>query len=89
MHITGTTRYQRLCKLGRLSRRKVAINPDPTNDQPAMNIPSWGEELKWMFMFASSMINVIRMLIRPRGIATLKQTTRGSTDDFLAVSELS
>ena len=46
MQITGATTYQRLWNLGRLKSLKVAMKPDPTNDQPARNIPSWGEELK-------------------------------------------
>lgn len=65
------------------------MNPDPTNNQPARNIPSWGVELKRMLMFASSMNSVIRIQIRASGIATLKQTARASIDDFREVSGFS
>ncbi len=88
MHITGGTRYQRLRKLGLLERRWVATNADPTNAQPARNMPNWGEELKWMFIFASSINNVIRTLIRPRGMAITVQTTQASADDLVVAGGL-
>ena len=87
MHITGGTRYQRLLKQGRLRRRKVATNEDPTNAQPVRNIACPGEELKLMFIFASSITKVIKTPISPRGMASTKQTTRASTGDLAATGE--
>ena len=87
MHITGGTRYQRLLKEGRLRRRKVATNEDPTNAQPTKNIASPGEELKLMFIFASSINKVIKIPMSPRGMASTKQTTRASTGDLAATGE--